>query len=288
MNAPKVHEEIIGLTLLFASTIDTNVTETHIQTVLAQYCPTIMGLLNHKHWSKLLADDWQDKWKQFWKPERILPHLIVCPTWECVEDVLLVHTKDIVLQLDPGMAFGTGSHETTRLVLKMMSDYRLRPNISCQMKNPIKTMLDVGTGSGILAIYGAKLGLEKVIGIDNDPLAETIAIENARQNQLNPQSATLWFETDTLESWQAKQNGLEQYDLVTANIILQVILPLLPLLIQSTKPGGLLMLSGILKSQFESVKVNILQYDSDLEWVTMYQYGEWLGIVYRRKTTFIP
>lgn len=276
------YEKLSGFSLLFTSDIEQAETASHLKVLLAQYCPTLSALLNEeKSWVKIEANDWQDKWKTFWHAQRILPNLVICPSWERWEKLEsnLEKSDDIVLELDPGMAFGTGSHETTRLVLSLMYDYLVSRN----NYRHFSSMLDVGTGSGILALYAAKLGFSKVIGLDNDPIAETVSLENFEKNAvLSTSTQQICFETLTLDAWQAKQSEPQQFDLVTANIILPVIIAILPELVITTKPGGLLMISGILKTQLDTLKEALKKY-SDLELLNVAQYGEWLGFVCRRK-----
>ena len=171
--------------------------------------------------------DWLAEWKKDWRPTRVGRFLIV-PEWE---DLPRVNNDEIVIKIDPNMAFGTGTHETTQLCLKAI-DERLQPDDS---------FLDVGTGTGILAIAAAKLGQgkkRKILAIDNDALAIEIAADNAKRNDV---SELIKFRCEELS------DATPQFDFVCANLTLDVIRPILPRLLQKTR--RVLVLSGILIEQ---------------------------------------
>lgn len=169
-------------------------------------------------------EDWANAWKAFFKPIKIGERLVVRPTWEGYEAA----SGEIVLDLDPGMAFGTGGHITTVLCARFLEKY-LRPRWQ---------VLDVGTGTGILAMSAARLGAQDVLALDNDAVAVRVARENIVQNHLE-------------DLVQVRQNDLLhgidiKVDLVVANIIADVIIRLLPQANECLKPGGLILLSGII------------------------------------------
>jgi ribosomal protein L11 methyltransferase len=170
--------------------------------------------------------DWLAEWKKHWRPTSVGRYLIV-PNWI---DVSGVAADQMIIRIDPNMAFGTGTHETTQLCLKAI-DQRLRPDDS---------FLDVGTGTGILAIAAAKLADNKqhILAIDNDPLAIEIARKNAARNGV---ADLVEFKRGALSDW------TPQFDFVCANLTLDVIRPILPMLVQKTR--RILVLSGILKEQ---------------------------------------
>ncbi len=173
--------------------------------------------------SDLPEEDWQSGWKQYYKPIHV-NHLVVVPLWEDYEP----KDGEIVMKIDPGMAFGTGAHETTRLCLKALTKTDLAG----------KTILDVGCGSGILSIGGVLLGAESAFGCDIDQLAVEVARRNAALNGL--ESKTGYAAGDLLSVVEG------QYPIVVANIVADVILTLLKDLHEVLLPGGLFVASGII------------------------------------------
>jgi len=174
-------------------------------------------------------EDWANAWKAYFKPTRVGERLVVVPTWEQY-DLL---EGDLPLYLDPGMAFGTGTHPTTSLCLRRLESL-VRPGMR---------VLDVGTGSGILAIAAAKLGACPVIGIDIDPVAVKVAQENAAQN-----GVSLDVRPGTLD-----QVEPEECDVVVANIIASVIIDILPDVVTRMKKGGRFLASGIIAEKKQAV-----------------------------------
>ena len=198
--------------------------------------------------------DWANAWKAFYKPFRVGRRLIVTPPWESPE----LAPDDIPLVIDPGMAFGTGSHPTTQLCLTALEDY----------VQPGQSVADVGTGSGILAIAAAKLGASPVAANDNDTLAVRIAGENAAANHV------------TVAVTEALPLGT--YHILVANILADVIIGLADELISRLKPGGLLIASGIIDTREADVQ-NALQALSLFHVETRRQ-GEWVALVFRQGT----
>jgi len=196
-------------------------------------------------------EDWAHAWKAYYKPEKI-GRVVIKPSWEDY-----MPTEDeVMIALDPGMAFGTGTHPTTRLCVQLLQEEINRP----------LDMLDLGTGSGILAIVGAKLGARRVVGSDIDPVAVRVARENAELNQVSDR--VTFIEGDLLK---AHTSG--RYDLVVANIIADIIVKLIPDLHRVLKPGGHFVASGIIDRRLEEVKellsrhgMTILRVESEQEW----------------------
>ncbi|HHV65109.1 MAG TPA: 50S ribosomal protein L11 methyltransferase [Peptococcaceae bacterium] len=186
---------------------------------------------------KVKEEDWANEWKRYFKPIRVGKHLLIKPTWEDVDKV----DEDVVLiELDPGMAFGTGTHPTTTLCLEAIEEYVSKG----------KEVFDIGTGSGILAIAAAKLGA-KVQAADIDSLAVTIAEKNAR---LNGVQDLIRLETGNLgEAFKG------QADVVVANIIADVIIEILPQLPILLKRDGVFIASGIIKSRVDDVVHKMVQ-----------------------------
>jgi ribosomal protein L11 methyltransferase len=179
------------------------------------------------------AEDWAENWKQHFGILRIGSRLVVRPTWA----VFQPGPRDAVLTLDPGMAFGTGSHATTRLCLEALAEaYEACPGP--------QRVLDVGTGSGILAVAAALLGACQVLGCDIDQTACQVALDNARQNNVAQQIAVT---LDPLESLPGK------FDMVLANILAEENARLAAALVSHLAPGGVLILSGILQEKEQLV-----------------------------------
>lgn len=200
--------------------------------------------------------DWAESWKQYWKPTHVSETLTVCPTWE---DYSPQRPDEIVLRLDPECAFGTGTHETTQLMLKALE------NLSKEIDFSQINMLDVGTGSGILAVYAAKLGCRDVRGVDNDPLAPPVAAKNAELNGVA--SSCDFTDTPLAELCQTK------YDLILANIIAPVILELLPEMLLRLSPGGRMLFSGLIERSIGAVE-DALRQNGFID-ITRMQQGDW-------------
>jgi ribosomal protein L11 methyltransferase len=177
-------------------------------------------------------EDWAESWKAFFWPEKISERIVVKPTWRDYHPT----GDERVLEIDPGMAFGTGTHPTTALCIQLLEKC-LRPE---------DRLLDVGTGSGILMAAAFLLEAAKVHGIDNDPVAVTVAQQNLILNAVPADRWRVW-QGDLLSG------VAERYDLVVANILADVIIALLPHVPEVLAPGGTFICSGILQSQQAAV-----------------------------------
>lgn len=180
---------------------------------------------------EICEEDWANAWKQYFHPIRVGQQIIIKPTWEDYEAL----DKDLIIELDPGMAFGTGTHHTTCLCIKTLEDV-LQPN---------DTVFDVGTGSGILAVVSAKLGAAKVIAVDIDSTAVRVAKENVALN--NVADIVEVVEGDLLNNVQG------QADVIVANIIADIIIMVLPDILLKLKPAGKFLASGIIIERLEDV-----------------------------------
>jgi ribosomal protein L11 methyltransferase len=197
-----------------------------------QNLPTSAGNPLPVQTERLLEEDWGQNWKSHFKPARLTRRLAIRPSWETYEP----QEGEAVIELDPGMAFGTGLHASTRLALELLDEW-LPP----RGQGPTRA-LDVGTGTGILAMAAALLGAAPVDAIDNDPDAVHAAAENVRRNDLQ----------EIVEvSGRDLQEFAGPFELVIANIIHDTLVELAPVLRRLTAPGGSLLLAGILQGDQE-------------------------------------
>lgn len=208
--------------------------------------------------------DWINNWKEFFKPFRVDDDIIIKPTWESLD---YVREEDMVIEIDPGTAFGTGSHETTKLCILGLKKY---------LKKGDK-ILDVGCGSGILSIIALKLGAGSALGIDIDPNAITATHENAAVNFIRPEEFTIMSGNIIDDKEVQEQVGMNEYDIVVANILADVIIPLSGMIRQHMKPGALFITSGIINTKKDEVEQAILA--NGFEIVEIHEMGEWVSIV---------
>ena len=198
-------------------------------------------------------EDWANSWRAYFKPLRIGRKLVVSPPWENPE----LGDRDILITIDPGMAFGTGTHGTTQMCLILLEEYL----------NAGDSIADIGTGSGILSIAASKLGALSVLSVDNDPLAVKIASENARINMVSG---------DVTDQFPFGKT----FDLVLANIIADTLIQMAGSLASITKDGGILIVSGVIDERQNDVRLFIEGAGfSSLETRTQ---GEWVALVFRR------
>ncbi len=176
-------------------------------------------------------EDWADSWKQYYKPIHTGDKLVIVPVWETYDP----KPHEITVLMDPGMAFGTGTHETTRLCAALLEQYT----------KPGCTMLDVGCGSGILAICAAKLGAAQCFACDIDPQAVKVAVENT---QLNHTPSVKCAVSDLLKQTEKVEGG---YQVACANIVADVIIRLAPDIGDYMAPDGVLIVSGIILERAE-------------------------------------
>ena len=181
-------------------------------------------------------DDWANAWKKYYKPFRLGHHIHIVPTWIDEDEDL---PGDIRITMDPGMAFGTGTHETTSMCMAMLEDVVQRDD----------TVLDIGCGSGILGIVAAKVGAGKVICSDLDPNAVLVAKENVEKNQVDNVTSVYKGDLTDVPAFQDLQA-----DVIVANIIADVIIYLAPKAKGLLKDGGLFITSGIIRERAEDVR----------------------------------
>jgi ribosomal protein L11 methyltransferase len=208
--------------------------------------------------------DWINNWKVYFKPFRIDDTIVIKPTWE---ELSSVGEKDIVIEIDPGTSFGTGSHETTKLCILGIKKH-LKPSMH---------LLDVGCGSGILSIVGAKLGADRIFGTDIDPNAVNSAYENAEVNKISRNILNIVSGDIISDNTIQQKAGVECYDMAVANILADVIIPLSAEIGQHIKPGGLFISSGIINTKKEQVKAAVLE--NGFQILEINEMGDWVSIV---------
>jgi ribosomal protein L11 methyltransferase len=214
---------------------------------------------------RLDEEDWAESWKEFFWPERITQRLTVKPSWRSYEAA----ADEIVLTIDPGMAFGTGTHPTTALCLAAIEQYL----------SPGDRFLDIGTGSGILMIAAARLGAARLCGIDSDEVAVAVARQNLQLNRIPP------------DRWTAITGNLADsvkgsYDVVSANILSEVILVLLDDVERILADGGILICSGIVQKSSARVEEKIRRLG--LAILEIREREAWVCIVARRPHGHCP
>lgn len=210
------------------------------------------GTISH---SFVADEDWAETWKAYIHTEKIGERIVVRPTWE----EYTPSADEIVIELDPGAAFGTGAHATTAMCLRWLE----------HLVSPGMRVYDVGCGSGILAVAAAKLGAGEVIAMDYDPVAVSVAEENIRQNNVHNVVAC---ESDLLSACE----GAAPAELITANIIADVIIRLFAQLDRHLAPGGTLLASGIIDDRIADVEhaaaehgFTVLDMTCEKEWAAM-------------------
>jgi len=235
---------------------------------LRQQLEQFTGLVPDVEWDVKPERDWAEEWKRGLQPRRVGQRLVVAPSWTEPE----LREGDVLVEIDPEMAFGTGEHASTRGVLRLLE----------QVIHPGDRMLDVGSGSGILTIAAVKLGAEHVIAVESDADAIINARDNLARNQVTTHSELIHglVDLDYLARFPA------HFDVLLANILSSVIIPLLPGFAVAIKPGGMLITGGILQSEAEQVIAaaeqhgfSLVQEDREEEW--------WSGLL-RRSSAEAP
>jgi ribosomal protein L11 methyltransferase len=207
---------------------------------------------------RIREDDWAQGWKAYFKPEKI-GRVVIKPSWEAYSSL----PEDVVVELDPGMAFGTGNHPTTRLCIELLQELVAEG----------MTMLDLGTGSGVLAVAGAKLGAARVAAADIDPVAVRTARENVVVNGVEARVTV--SQADLLQG--CHEAG---YDLVVANIIAAIIVELIPEVPRVLKPDGFFLTSGIISERRADVEAVLAA--NGFEVVKAVERDQWVAIIARR------
>ena len=210
--------------------------------------------------------DWINNWKQYFH-QFTIDDLLVIPSWETVKPE---DGEKRILHIDPGTAFGTGMHETTQLCIRQLKKYI----------TPQTQLLDVGTGSGILSIVSLMYGAKHAVGTDLDPCAVDAVEDNRNNNGISPEQFELIIGNIITEEWVQDQVGEGKYDIVVANILADVLVPLTPVVVSRMKPGGVYITSGIIDDKEETVVEAVKAAGLTVEEVT-YQ-GEWVSVTARK------
>lgn len=213
-------------------------------------------------------EDWINNWKAYFKPFRVTDDIVIKPTWEILEDV---KEGDIVVNIDPGTAFGTGTHETTKLCIQGMEDYL----------NEDSKVLDIGCGSGILSIIALKLGVDYAVGTDIDPIAVEVAKENAAVNEIQDGKFTVYEGNLIDDEALQKEVGFGAYDVVVANILADVIIPLSSQVSKFMKKDGIFISSGIIDIKKDEVEAALIQ--NGFEIIKINQMGDWFSFLAKCK-----
>lgn len=201
--------------------------------------------------------DWQNNWKKYYKPLKIGKNIVIKPSWE----TYVGNKDDIIIELNPGMAFGTGLHETTKMCIEYLEDH---------IKSGV-TVFDIGCGSGILSIVSSKLGAKKVYAVDTDDLAVSIARDNAKMNHIRNLEI---FKSNLFDTLNVKA------DIIVANIIADIIKKSSEGVSYHLNNNGLFISSGIIKDRKDDVMLTINKYFDILD---IKEDGEWVAILSKKK-----
>ncbi|WP_274363242.1 50S ribosomal protein L11 methyltransferase [Paenibacillus thermotolerans] len=221
--------------------------------------------------AEIREEDWADSWKQYFKPTHVSERLVIKPTWEEYE----AKPGEVIVELDPGMAFGTGTHATTALCMRTLED----------VIAPGDHVIDVGTGSGILSIAAAKLGAGRILALDLDPVAVSSAQENVRLNGLSDLITVRL--SDLLQAIRTQEAGAEDVgvklpvQVVVANILAEIILTFVDDVYQALAPGGTYVASGIITSKEQDVANALL--DAGFELKGRREENDWVALVAVKK-----
>lgn len=219
--------------------------------------------------------DWINNWKKYFSSFYI-EDILIKPTWEALKE----EDKDkFLIEIDPGISFGTGKHETTQLCIRQLLKY-IRGDKDYTPANQAPKVLDVGCGSGILSIVALKLGAKEVVGTDLDPDCMTSTYDNMEVNHLAKELGTFYVGNLIDDVALQEKVGTEEYDIVVANILADVIIPMAPVIPARLKKGGMFITSGIIDFKENEVKDAIEA--AGLEVVEINHQGEWVNITARK------
>ncbi len=211
--------------------------------------------------------DWINNWKQYFH-QFYIDDILVIPSWE---DIKPEDEARMVLHIDPGTAFGTGMHETTQLCIRQLRKYI----------TPETELLDVGTGSGILAILSLMFGAKHAVGTDLDPCAVEAVAENCAANGIASEQFEMMIGNIITDQTVQDKVGYEKYDIVVANILADVLVPLTPVILHQLKPGGIYITSGIIDDKEQTVVEAVKA--AGLEGLEVTYQGEWVSVTARKQ-----
>lgn len=211
--------------------------------------------------------DWINNWKQYFH-QFYIDDLLVIPSWE---EVKPEDAGKRVLHIDPGTAFGTGMHETTQLCIRQLKKYI----------TPQTELLDVGTGSGILAILSLMYGARHAVGTDLDPCSVDAVEENRKNNHILPEQFEMKIGNLITEKEVQDWVGYEKYDIVVANILADVLVALTPVIVGQLKPGGIYITSGIIDDKEQTVTDAVQQ--AGLKLLEVTRQGEWVSVTAKKE-----
>ena len=216
--------------------------------------------------SGIREEDWANNWKQYFK-QFYVDDILIIPSWE---EVKPEDRDKMIIHIDPGTAFGTGMHETTQLCIRQLKKYVTKDT----------ELLDVGTGSGILSIIALKLGARHAVGTDLDPCAVPAVEENKEVNGIPVEAFDMMIGNIIDDKEVQDKVGYGKYDIVTANILADVLVPLTPVIVHQMKPGAVYITSGILDVKEEVVKEAVVA--AGLEVVEVTHQGAWVSVTARK------
>lgn len=219
--------------------------------------------------------DWINNWKKYFS-SFCIEDILIKPTWEELKE----EDKDkLLIEIDPGISFGTGKHETTQLCIRQLLKY-MRGNEEYKPEHKVESVLDVGCGSGILSIVALKLGASEVVGTDLDAACMVSTRDNIRGNRLSPELGTFYVGNLIDDEELQIKVGAERFDIVVANILADVIIPMAPVIPQFLKSDGYFITSGIIDFKEEEVRCAIEK--AGLTVVEINHQGEWVNITARK------
>lgn len=210
--------------------------------------------------------DWVNNWKQYFH-QFYIDDILVIPSWEQVK---AEDEEKLVIHIDPGTAFGTGMHETTQLCIRALKKYVKKGDI----------VLDVGCGSGILGMLALKFGAEHSVGTDLDPCAVAATHENMKENGIRKEQYEVMIGNIIDDSKVQEKAGYEKYDIVLANILADVLVPLTPVVLRHMKPGAVYITSGIIDDKEQTVADAVKA--AGFEILEINHQGEWVSVVAKK------
>lgn len=209
--------------------------------------------------SKIKTEDWANEWKKYYRPTKVGKNFIIKPTWEEYD----LSKNEVMIELDPGMAFGTGTHETTALCLEALEKLELKD----------KLVFDIGSGSGILSVGALKLGAKKVEAVDIDILGVEATLDNAKLNKV--EDRIIVHHGDLCEKLNSKA------DVIVANILAHILVKLLGDISKFIKDDGIFVGSGIIDSKYKDVEDALIE--SNFEILEVNKNKDWVCVIARRK-----